>query len=119
MAKKILWVGVLAFLIAAPSNAYAADSIELRLRLFDGNQRVCKWIVLRERSAASAFFRATTSSLSQICECAAALWVAERSDAELRAADVDFQRRRDSLAPIMEGHMREMAENVEKCVMLQ
>lgn len=119
MTKKCIWVSVLTLLFSFPSSAQAADGVELRLRLFDGAQARCKWMILRNSSAANAFFRSTRASLSHMCECASTLWVAERPDAALREADAESRLSGDALVRAMDRHMREIAENVQRCVSLQ
>jgi hypothetical protein len=54
-----------------------------RLQAFANAQQVCKGLLLSDPEAASSLVRATKSSVSSICECAAMLTVARKSDDQI------------------------------------
>jgi hypothetical protein len=84
--KNSLFGFILVSLATAP-NAQELPSPELHNRLiaFQNAQNVCKGIFLLNSDAASSFVGATKSSLSEICECAALLTVANTSKDDISA----------------------------------
>lgn len=79
-----------AFLITAcffTSSAFSQelDELQLRLRVFENAQNICKATVLSNNEAALSFIRSGSGSLSDRCECAALLAVSKRSETDLRS----------------------------------
>jgi hypothetical protein len=70
-----------AFYAAVTCSATAQDSNELqtRLALFQNAQTTCKARVLMDQKLATDFVTARKSSLTQVCECAALITVANVS----------------------------------------
>lgn len=59
--------------------------MQLRLRMFENAQNICKVTVLSNNEAAQSFIRSGSGSLSDRCECAALLAVSKRTEADLRS----------------------------------
>lgn len=78
-----LIVGLLVF--SAHSRAQDVASAKNRLTLFQNIQLTCKARVLGNAELANSFVVATEASLSEICECAALLAVANATSKEVSA----------------------------------
>ena len=87
IAMKNSLLGFSLALIATTLNAQDLPSSELNNKLiaFQNAQNVCKGALLLNFDAASSFVKATRSSLSEICECAALLTVANTSKEDISA----------------------------------
>ena len=82
--NRFLAVLAIACLFLSPAFAQELDEVQLRLRVFENAQNVCKATVLSSNEAALAFVKTGSGSLTDRCECAALLAVSKKSDAELR-----------------------------------
>lgn len=81
-------VPLLFALFAASASAQDARSVAIvqnRAAAFQAAQNVCKMLYLSNNDLANSFVRATSASLSNVCECAALLAVADKTDEELAA----------------------------------
>lgn len=104
----------LAVVMAGLSSGVKAQDDELRhrLTLFQNAQNTCKARVLLDSKLAADFVIATKSSLSDVCECAAMLTVANTSNQELQAIAGGERRIADHLAT-------EVIKNFGRCLQLQ
>jgi hypothetical protein len=87
MVKLYLLVAV-AFATASANAQDAREAtaaVQNRASVFQGAQSVCKYLYLSNSDLASSLVKATRASLSDVCECAAMLVVAARSDEQLAA----------------------------------
>lgn len=81
--KRIPLIPLAALLITFPSAAQDNTVLQNRLAVFQNAQTACKSRVLLDYKLASSLVLATKSSFSAVCECAALLAVASRSDEQL------------------------------------
>lgn len=83
-----LYLLVAVALVTAPAVAQDAHSVAIvqnRAAAFQAAQNVCKLLYLSNNDLANSFVNATSASLSDVCECAAMLAVADKTDEELAA----------------------------------
>ena len=82
---KATYAIVLFGILASPLSAEESDVSAYRLTIFDNAQLACKATVLLNRDVANSFVRASKAPLSEVCECAALLVVANESDEQMSA----------------------------------
>ncbi len=72
-------------MVAFPLRAEEFNVMAYRLTVFENTQKACKATVLLNRETANSFVEASNASLSEVCECAALLVVANKTDDQIAA----------------------------------
>jgi hypothetical protein len=90
--------------LVGPVGAQDARSVTIvqnRAAAFQAAQNVCKMLFLSNNDLATSLVKATSASLSEVCECAALLAVASKSDEQLAALVAA-----NSLGSALQGDMK-------------
>jgi hypothetical protein len=87
MFKPYLLFALAAFSVVASAEdgREATAIVQSRVAAFQAAQNTCKYLFLSNSGLAGNLIKATDASLSDVCECAAMLTVANRTDEQIAA----------------------------------